>query len=489
MCGILLAFGKNAETYVKEHIQLLQHRGPDSTTLFVHGENMAVAFVRLAINDLRDSGEQPLITEQFVSVFNGEIYNHEELRENHQLKIDGLSDTHVISSLFSTLGENVIDVLDGFYAGLIYSRASGRLFALRDYIGKKNLFLVRSGELTLVTSELKAITDVDSFVILPKGVCEVDLENCQYKLIRSHQFDFSAPQGSLQKLVTEAVRKRVPSHGELFGVFLSGGLDSSIIASIVNQLSQNAVYYILGDEGSEDSQYVSHLIESLGLSEVQFVPLPTDSQLDELISSTVYATESYNPSIISNGIGSSLLAARANSDGIKVVLVGEGADELFCGYHTFREDQEWNATRRALISDMYFTELRRIDMACMQHSIEARCPFLDRQVYIHSETLSYHDFYQNNLTQTVNKYALREAFKTMLPEKIYRRKKTSLDVGSGMRQMVVEHLHRYGVSEQQALLSRWKQFFSMNHKANYFHSYPVFSETIAKRGVRHKYKS
>lgn len=487
MCGILMVYGSGSESYTKELIHSLKHRGPDDIGYYNLG-NLSIAFTRLAINDKGTTGAQPHETKQFISVTNGEIYNYQELCNQYKLLFTGNSDTHVVAPLFEIFRDQIIEKLDGFYSGLIFEKNTDRLFSIKDYIGKKGLFLVKSGGFTIITSELKTITRIDNFQQLPKGVCEIDLENSSFQLLREHKEVRISTTASLKDLVIDAVKKRILPSNETFGVFLSGGLDSSIVAAIANKFSNNVIYYILaGDINSEDYIFASKLIRYLHLKNIKFVKLPNIEGLEKLISKVVFATESYNPSIISNGICTYLLSKEAKLDGLKVILSGEGADELFCGYHNFDNcDDDWKLIRQNLINDMCFTELRRIDLACMSNSIEARCPFLDRKIYSYSQTLSFHDFYQVKSNISLNKYILRKAFEEMIPKEICYRPKTSFDVGSGLRKIIVDLLKRNGKSEKEELFSIWKNLFPTKPKDPYFHSYPVFDDVIAQRGKVHK---
>ena len=247
------------------------------------------------------------------------------------------------------------------------------------------------------------------------------------------------------------------------------------------------IYYVLGSKNeSNDYSYAVNLIKYLGLKNVKFIDLPSKNEIKTLISKIVYASESYNPSIISNGLCTYLLSKAAKEDGIKVVISGEGADELFCGYHYLKKEEDWKKIRSKLIEDMQFTELRRLDLLSMDNSIEMRCPFLDKEVYSYSENLNYSDFFVNKDNTLFNKYILRKTFEDDLPNEIIYRKKISFDVGSGIRKMIVNILRENGKSEKEELKSIWKRHFSKDYTNTYFHSYPTFDEVIEKRNEVHK---
>jgi asparagine synthase (glutamine-hydrolysing) len=263
-------------------------------------------------------------------------------------------------------------------------------------------------------------------------------------------------------------------------VFLSGGLDSSLVAAFASRLRNDVTYFTLGV--SEDRQAVDTVVAALGLVDVRVLSLPQPANIPALIRAVVHATESFNPSIVSNGLATYLLAQAAHNAGIKVVLTGEGADELFGGYHSFREQDPWLEVREQLIDDMQFTELRRLDMSCMAHSVEPRCPFLDRSMRAISDGLGYPELYDGR----ENKVALRRGFKGLLPPEILHRRKTSFDVGSGIRGEVVRYLRRNGRSERDELRQVWEETFFYESSEPYFHAYPVFDPAIDLRGESHR---
>lgn len=473
MCGIVAIIGNGN---IENALNKIKHRGLDATKI-VYSDNVAIGFNRLAINDKSENGTQPFEFNNLVGVFNGEIYNSDELRKEFSIETKSNSDTEIILPLFEKLGSSVIHYLDGFYSGIIYDKKNKQTFLLRDYIGKKPLFFGNSNSDSFVVSELKAIDFLDDFQIVSKGFSE--LKNGKINLLENHQIPF-ASKDTLKETLIEAVKKRIPKNEKQFGVFLSGGLDSSIIASIVAKYADNVTYYTLGN--TDDMSYVNLLANQLNLK-IKNVRLPKPEELPELIDKVVYHTESYNPSIISNGLATYLLSEEAHKDNLKVVLSGEGADELFCGYPISKNANEWFEKRAELIENIHLTELRRLDLASMAHTIEIRCPFLDRKVYSASNDCKVEDL----ITDIQGKQILRKAFKDDLPYEISERKKMSFDVGSGIRKMVVEFLTRSGKTEKEQLKEIWNKHFQNSLSDNfYFHSYPTFDKAIEKRGISHK---
>lgn len=476
MCGIVAIIGSHNN--IEKALGKIRHRGLDATN-FLCSDNVAIGFNRLSINDTSEKGMQPFEFGNLIGVFNGEIFNADELRRTFDLKTNSKSDMEIVLPLFEKLGRSIIHKLDGFYSGIIYNKKTKQVFLLRDYIGKKPLFFGKANMDLFIVSELKAIDLIDDFLIVPKGFSE--LKDEKIDLIEKHEIPFVSKE-KLKETLVEAVKKRICENEKQLGVFLSGGIDSSIIASIVSQYTDNVTYYTLGN--TDDFNFVNLLSKRLGIAtKIKKVELPKPYELPELIEKIVYHTESYNPSIVSNGLATYLLSSAAHKDNLNVVLSGEGADELFCGYPLSKDKNKWFEKRVELIENMHFTELRRLDLASMAHTIEIRCPFLDKKVYSISNDCKASDL----IGDFQGKQILRKTFKDDLPIEIVERNKMSFDVGSGIRKMVVEYLTQNGKTEKEQLKEIWSKFYQNLLSNNfYFHSYPTFDKAIEKRGVTHK---
>ena len=483
MCGVLFLHGPAAIARMSEGLRRLRHRGPDGASIWSSGQT-CLGFNRLAITDKGEAGQQPLVNGDLVAAINGEIYNHEELKSRYGLSLGGPCDTRVVLPLFKRLGECAIDELDGFYSGIIFSGRTQELLCLRDHMGKKPLLLGKSGTELFVTSELKALDEIQWFQSLPKGLSRVNVDTGAIEVVRAH--GAHECRGTLRQVVTDAVAKRLPRDGEPLGLFLSGGLESSIIAALAAPARPDAVCYTLGDAHAPDHRLSELVMGAFRLRSVRSIVPPAPAEMPRLVEAVVQATESFNPSVISNGLCTWLLSRAAHEDGIKVVLTGEGADELFCGYHQFSPDDPWRETRARLIDDMQFTELRRLDSCSMAHAVEARCPFLDRAVRSHSDQLVYEDLYEMQGARRQNKMALRRAFADILPPAVLQQSKTSFDVGSGVRGLVVDHLRAGGSTERAALERIWRRHFAHDARQPYFHAYPVFDRAIDSRGASHR---
>lgn len=478
MCGVVFLSGPQAGARIEGCVERLRHRGPDDQSVWVQHE-WAMGFARLEINETGPLGRQPYRHGALIGAINGEIYNHRALAGANDLRARSC-DTHIVLPLLERYGPRAIDKLDGFFSGVVVESDTGQIYCLRDGMGKKPLFVGRSRTEIFIVSELKAFDEVEWFKPLPRGVSSIDPYTGQATQVAEHRA--LPPQADLNVLFEAAVRKRLPQSDQPVGVFLSGGIDSSLVAAFVARERQDATYFTLGDADSADRGAVESLETALGLTDVRAIPLPLEHRIPELLWRVVYATESFNPSIVSNGLATYLLAEAAHDEGIKVVLTGEGADELFGGYHVFGPSDPWREVRYQLIDDMHITELRRLDLSCMAHSVEPRCPFLDRAVRSFSDGLAFHEVYAADQ----NKVTLRRGFEGVLPPEVLHRRKASFDVGSGIRDLVVHYLRRNGRSERDELRELWSQQFPYDGSEPYFHAYPAFDAAIDRRGPTHR---
>lgn len=481
MCGIVFLDGPNANQRLVNCLDRINHRGPDETYTWKRSEK-ALGFTRLAINGEGAIGSQPYIDGDWVGVVNGEIYNYKKLAIKYELPISFENDTQVLLPLYKKLDASVINALDGFYAALLYNHKNHELILMRDCMGKKPLFYGCTESEFFIASELKAIDSISWFKPVPKGLTRFNLNDRRVTEVVDCKDPNNINQDNVGTILHEAVEKRLPKISQPVGIFLSGGLDSSIIAAIASRLRSDITYFTLGNEDSEDSLMVKELVKFLGLKDVRFISLPTGDLLEQYIEEVVRVTESFNPSIISNGLATYILAQAARVEGIKVVMTGEGADELFGGYFNYLDPDELSTRRNQLISDMHYTELRRLDLCTMAHSVEARCPFLDKSAINLSNCLPFTDVYSSG----INKVILRKYYQTQLPKSIITRPKVSFDVGSGIRKSVVRFLTRNGRSEREELQKLWFKYYGNRIMDEYFYRYPAFDSAIDRRGEVHR---
>ena len=495
MCGIVLTVGNNSESKTKKALDRLKHRGDDDISITNIKSNISLGFRRFAINDLSIKGRQPFIYNNLVGAFNGEIYNYLELKDKFKINTISKTDTEIILPLFNQFQNDFYNLLDGMFAGIIFNKVNNEIIIIKDIIGKKPLFRVKTEENIYFVSELKAITEkVISISNIKSGISKFNIKGelltSKYENLKIQVSKTSLSEATLFDLLKKAVYKRIPS--EKFGIFLSGGLDSSIIAYLALQKTNNIIFYSLIDENSSDYENIIALVKHLNIDakSIKYINIPNITKIEEIIDKVVYHTESYNPSIISNGIGTYILAKEAKKDGLKVILSGEGADEIFCGYKSFFKNGElkpnWTKRRNEFIENLYFTEVRRVDLCSMAHTIEARSPFLDKNVISYANNLNKNHFFQNKS----GKQILRDIFNKKLPSQIISREKVSFDVGSGIRNIVVTYLKNMKgfVSEKEELKLIWDKYFKNNYgelyKKEYFHSYPSFNKVIAKRCIK-----
>ena len=421
----------------------LHHRGPDG-----HGSRRVgpswLGHTRLAIVDL-DGGEQPLPDRDRHTwvVANGEIYNHQELRDRLPGPYSTGSDSEIVLHVLAARGLDGIHAMRGMWAFCVADE-DGRAWLGRDPLGVKPLYWARHDDRVLVASELHAFAPamrpyVEEFP--PGHVWTAEGGLVSYVDLREHPLgddqpvgaDFGSPEEArtaVRETLVVACRERMMADVPV-GVFLSGGLDSSIVAAILaRESAPGAVVhsFAAGTPDSSDLAAARVVADALGLEHHERVY--TDDDVVAVLPTVVATTESYEPSLVRSAVPNYLLAELAARH-VKVVLTGEGADELFAGYHHLRELDE-EQLREALldgVATLHHLNLQRCDRVTMAHGLEARVPFLARAMLAVAQRIPIRWKLLGEDGQ--EKRLLREAFAGWVPEEILWRRKEQFGDGSG----------------------------------------------------------
>ncbi len=436
MCGIAGIVGKQTQNGdIESMLSRLSHRGPDDHGVCMH-DNAKLGHARLSIIDI-EGGTQPLFSldGSICIVFNGEIYNYRELRNSLKSRhtFTTHSDTEVILHLYEECGVKCLEQLDGMFAFAISDVNKG-IFLARDPLGIKPLYTSWKDDTLLFASEMKAIQDITNvYVEFPAGhyyQTECGLQryfnvgdNTPHWVANTDVF------AQLRTLLEKAVIKRLVSDVPL-GVFLSGGLDSSIIAAIAVKEIPDLKTFSVGTTGSEDIAYATFCSDYLHTDHYQRT-YTLDDML-EILPTVIYHLESYDAALVRSAIPNYFLAQLA-SEHVKVVLSGEGADELFGGYHYLKDldISELYAELIQITDALHNTNLQRCDRMSMAHGLEARVPFLDVEMLRFAFNLSDHMKMGPN---NIEKWILRQAFKSYLPKEIAFRRKSKFSEGCGSDQ-------------------------------------------------------
>ncbi|MBI2874174.1 MAG: asparagine synthase B [Firmicutes bacterium] len=445
MCGIAGSLGPGAgpET-VQAMLAVTEHRGPDDRGLF-QSEEVVLGHNRLSIIDVSSAGRQPLANEDGTAwmVFNGEIYNYRELRRDleprHQFRTR--TDSEVILHLYEEKGPGMVRELDGMFALAVWDGKG--LFLARDPLGIKPLYYGRDTGGTLhFASEIKGLLEATSEVLeFPAGHWYRTGQGLRryYEVPRPKQ-ELSDPEKAVQELkerFEQAVAKRLLADVPV-GVFLSGGLDSSLVSAVARRLTTAPVLhsFAVGCEGSPDLEASRQVAAHLGTAHHVLT-----YGSDEIIGSlreVIHRLESFDTALVRSAVPT-FLVSRLAREWVKVVLSGEGADELFGGYHYLKDasvpdlGQELYAITRAL----HNTNLQRLDRLTMANSLEGRVPFLDLQVV----DLGFHlaDDLKIHGPGQIEKWILRKLAEEYLPGDIAWRRKEKFAIGTGTAEILVEY--------------------------------------------------
>jgi len=493
MSGLLAVIGKGKDPQlVKELSSRMSHRGPDESDLHIMENGSIICHESLSIIDLK-SGKQPIQgTNKAWMVHDGEIYNYQELKDtvlkDHTFRTK--SDSEVIVHLYEEFGYKFCNMLDGDFAFVIID--GDNYIAARDAVGVKPLYygLDERGRIYF-SSEMKSIADqCKSFSTFPPGHYYTGKTGF-VKYYNPDYEDHSNANKSLdldlvRESLIEATRKRLMSEVPV-GVLLSGGLDSSLTSAIASRIlkdnGQKLHSFSIGlDADSPDNAVARKAAEFLGTEhhEIHF----TVAEGVAILEKVIYHIETYDIISVRSGVPMYLLSKAIADQGIKVILSGEGADEVFGGHLYFRNApsaEEFQDETIERVQKLFTADLLRADKTTMAHGLEARIPFLDKDfldVAIRIKT----EEKQPKTYDGVEKYILRKAFDTTenpyLPAEVLWRQKEQFSDGVGYNWIdeLIEYCATQVSDEQLAGAS-----------AEFPYNSPTTKEAYLYRSIFHKF--
>lgn len=455
MCGIvaILEHGdlSDARARAVRQAQTLRHRGPDWSGAWSDAR-FAIAHERLAIVD-PESGEQPLRSAdgRFLLAVNGEIYNHAELRASLPYPFQTGSDCEVILPLHAAgPPAGYLDRLRGMFAFVLVDTQTGGWTIARDPIGIIPLYTGRDAAGRLwVASEMKALIGVcTSIRTFPPGHVQTSEDPEPVRWYSRDWFSFDgvpddrpADPDALREALIDSVRAHLMSDVP-YGVLLSGGLDSSVISAIAAKLAPTRVEsggaawwprlhsFSIGLEGSPDLAAARVVAEHIGTVHHGFT-YTVQEGLDA-VSEAIRHLETYDVTTIRAGTPMFLMARKIKAMGIKMVLSGEGADEIFGGYLYFHKAPSARAFHEENVRKLHQLHLydcNRANKAMAAWGVEARVPFLDTRFLDHAMGIpAKHKMVG---ARGIEKELLRRAFDGWLPDAVLWRQKEQFSDGVG----------------------------------------------------------
>ena len=458
MCGIVSIFNIQQQTSELRQkalrmSQKIRHRGPDWSGIYC-GKTAILAHERLSIVD-PESGKQPLFSvdgKQILAV-NGEIYNHKDIRKQYEGKYEFQtgSDCEVILALYRDKGIDFLEDISGIFAFALYDEENDSFLIARDQIGVIPLYIgYDSDGKVYVASELKALEgQCERYEPFLPGHYYWSKDPGMKRWYKRDWFDYDAvkdnPASSedIRQALRNAVKKQMMSDVP-YGVLLSGGLDSSVISAITQSYSERRIEdnsqtkawwprlhsFAVGLKGAPDLEKARMVADHIGTvhHEINY----TIQEGLDAIRDVIYFIETYDVTTVRASTPMYLLARVIKSMGIKMVLSGEGADEIFGGYlyfHKAPSAEEFHKETVRKLSKLYLYDCLRANKSLAAWGVEGRVPFLDKEFL--DVAMRTNPAAKMCPGKTMEKRIVREAFSDMLPEEIVWRQKEQFSDGVG----------------------------------------------------------
>lgn len=534
MCGIQLFLSKINDIKIKnlffKLFNRIKARGPEDTELIEKtiGEyNLKIGFQRLKINDTSDKGNQPFTLDNdqmFLSVIiNGEIYNHKQLEKEYKISIESTSDCEIVFHLVKKFLQhnlplsNLFNNLDGVFAGCVLYQDKltniSQVITFRDIYGVRPMYYAEDDNSFGISSELKGLVglvgNIQQFPpghfmrysfsndeILGKEICR--FYNYKYNMV-DHKEETILK--NIRTKFEQAVTKRMMSDRPMC-CLLSGGLDSSLVASVLAKQSNERIHtFCVGMEGGEDFKYAKMVAEHIGSIHHEIV-LEEKDFLDAL-PEVIRVIETFDGTTCRASTGQYLVSKyiKENTD-FKVVYVGEGSDELTGGYmyfHNAPNEIEFDKECKRLLRDLHFYDNKRSDRAVSHFGLETRVPFLDKdftEYYLSIDPkIRFHKTNGRKIGENhIEKYLLRKAFDKdvsgydYLPKEVLWRKKEAFSDGvssqkRGWYEIIQEFVH-HEIGDEFEEMKKKYAWYLMPYNEELYYFRKIFTEHYGEENAK-----
>lgn len=495
MCGIFACINcKYSIEFIQEYYNKIKHRGPDASVLTEIDVNVIFGFHRLAIVDTSENGMQPFSHNGVHMICNGEIFNHLQLEEEHNLnpEMHSRCDCECILHMYEHYDiETVVKSLDAEFACIIYDSNKKQIHVARDQFGVRPLFIGGTNNNGLYfASEAKAINFCEHVKQFPPGhyltinLLEGKFDITYKKFYEFPQYKLSLPYddilAGIRGYFIEAVKKRTMSDRTV-GCLLSGGLDSSLVASVLCKFMPEIHFYSIGLKDSVDVKAAKRVIEYLKIPKTHhhIKEFTVEEGLD-ILEEVIEQLETYDVTTIRASVPQYILAKYISQHTPVIVLYsGEGSDELVAGYqyskqapNSFELDQD----SKNLLTELAWFDNLRTDRTTAKWGLEVRVPFLDKKLVHYIMSL---DPGLKMCNDKIEKKLLRDAFKGWLPDDIlYRPKEAFSDAVSSKEVSWYRSL--------QALINKEINDIDLVNQP-YKHNPPLTKEALYYRRIFDKY--
>lgn len=481
MCGIFGVLRKEGidKNELLNDALKCQHRGPDNTSdlyLTYNDYKLYLVFHRLSINGIDEYSNQPIQVNNVTVICNGEIYNYKELAKEYNIELKTNSDCEIIPHLYNLMGIQFIKLLDGVFTFLLFDANNGLIYIGHDPIGIRSGYIIKNDNELSVASEMKSLTNITGEInmIEPGSYIEYNLNTGIYLTFRYFNLDFPIKYTDdlnsislIKSILYKSVKKRLMSDRPI-GCLLSGGIDSSIICALVNEInnSKNKINtFSIGLENSPDIIFAEKVALHLGTNHTTYIV--SEEEMLDAIEDTIKQIESYDTTTVRASVPMYLLSKKIRENtNIKVILSGEGADELSGSYlyfHNAPSPTEFQYECIRLINDVQHFDVLRGDKTTAGNGLEIRVPYFDKEFV--KEYMSIEPSLKM-VREGFEKYLLRKSFETMLPKEVVWRRKDGFSdgVSKGERpwyKIIEEYTQiKFGLSEDEYYYSVFQKYYS-----------------------------